>query len=153
VFNRLESLPKPTVAVIRGYALGGGLELALACDFRLAYPDAWFANPEVQRGWLPGWGGMWRLPRLLGEARAKELILLSERIDAQEALRLGLVTRLVSFGEGPETVRAFAGKLGSLRPEIFALAKTSLTGSAGSLRDRAIQFDVLAALYAKNLAG
>jgi enoyl-CoA hydratase/carnithine racemase len=97
VFNKIETLPKPTVALVHGYVMGGGMELALACDFRLGKVNAIFSAPELQHGWLPGWGGMTRLRRLIGEARAKEVVMLNERITTKEALRLGLLTRILIF--------------------------------------------------------
>jgi enoyl-CoA hydratase/carnithine racemase len=90
--ERIADLPQPTFSAISGYCLGGGLELALATDFRIAGPRAVFGLPEVEIGIVPSSGGTHRLVRLLGPARAKELILLRQRVDADEALRLGLVT-------------------------------------------------------------
>jgi enoyl-CoA hydratase/carnithine racemase len=92
--ERIADLPQPTLSAISGWCLGGGLELALATDFRIADPGAVFGLPEVEIGIVPSSGGTYRLVSLLGPARAKELILLRDRIDAAEALRLGLVTEL-----------------------------------------------------------
>lgn len=92
--ERIADLPQPTLSAISGWCLGGGLELALATDFRIAHPDAVFGLPEVEIGIVPSSGGTHRLVRLLGPARAKELILLRDRVTAPEALRLGLVTEL-----------------------------------------------------------
>jgi enoyl-CoA hydratase/carnithine racemase len=92
--ERIADLPQPTLSAISGWCLGGGLELALATDFRIADPGAVFGLPEVEIGIVPSSGGTYRLVSLLGPARAKELILLRDRIDAVEALRLGLVTEL-----------------------------------------------------------
>ncbi|MCR6736882.1 MAG: enoyl-CoA hydratase-related protein [Afipia sp.] len=94
-FARLEQLPFPTVAAINGFAFGGGLELALACTFRLASQNAKLGLPEIKLGLIPGYGGTQRLPRLIGEARALEMILLGRTVSAQEALSFGLVHRLV----------------------------------------------------------
>ena len=80
IFNKIESFPKPTVAFINGYAIGGGLEMALACDFRIGTEKAILSSPELQHGWLPGWGGMTRLRNLVGEAKAKEVVMLNEKI-------------------------------------------------------------------------
>jgi enoyl-CoA hydratase/carnithine racemase len=90
----LESMPKPTIAAIAGFALGGGCELALACDLRIASPEARIGQPEIELGIIPGWGGTQRLARLCGVAVAKDLILTGRTVDAQEALRLGLVTEI-----------------------------------------------------------
>lgn len=127
VFNALASLPMPTMAAMRGYALGGGLELALACDFRLAAADAILGLPEVGHGWLPGWGGTSRLPRLVGEARAKELILQGRRLDAQEAERWGLVHRLIPVDRFDQEVRQLAEELATRNPTALRLAKAILS--------------------------
>jgi enoyl-CoA hydratase/carnithine racemase len=96
--ERVADLAQPTLSAISGYCIGGGLELALATDFRIAEAGSDFRFPEVALGILPSWGGTQRAVRLLGPARAKELILLRERVDAQEALSLGLVTEVVPSG-------------------------------------------------------
>jgi enoyl-CoA hydratase len=95
VFRRLERCGKPVIAAINGFALGGGCELAMACHLRVASESARFGQPEVKLGIAPGYGGTVRLPRLVGRARALELLLTGEMIDAQEALRIGLVNRVV----------------------------------------------------------
>ncbi len=95
VFGQLEALPAPVIAALHGYVLGGGLELALACDLRVAAEGARFGFPEVKVGSMPGAGGTQRLTRAIGPARAKELMFTGEHIDAAEAYRLGLVNRLV----------------------------------------------------------
>lgn len=91
VFSLIASLPQTTVAAINGYCMGGGLDLALACDFRCALPSAVFAHPGVNLGIITGWGGTQRLPRLIGEAKALEIILTAERVSAAKALSLGLI--------------------------------------------------------------
>lgn len=95
VFAKLDRLEIPSVAVVHGFALGGGLELALACSFRVATPGARFGLPEIKLGLIPGYGGTQRLPRLVGEARALEMILTGRTVKAPEALAMGLVNRLV----------------------------------------------------------
>lgn len=95
VFARLDKLPIASIALINGYAFGGGLELALACTFRIATRNAKMALPEIKLGLIPGYGGTQRLPRLIGEARALELVLTGRTVDAEEAVRIGLVSRLV----------------------------------------------------------
>jgi enoyl-CoA hydratase len=95
VFAKLDTLPIPSVALINGYAFGGGLELALACTFRLALRSARLGLPEIKLGLIPGYGGTQRLPRLIGEARALEIILTGRTVAAEEAERIGLVNRLV----------------------------------------------------------
>jgi enoyl-CoA hydratase len=95
VFARLDVLPIPSVALISGYAFGGGLKLALACTFRLAARHAMLGLPEIKLGLIPGYGGTQRLPRLIGEARALEIILTGRTVEAEEAARIGLVNHIV----------------------------------------------------------
>src|SRR4051812_10568260 len=106
VFNRFESLPKPVIAAVNGFALGGGCELAMACHIRLASDAAKFGQPEVKLGIVPGYGATQRLPRLVGKGRALQLLLTGEMIDAAEAFRIGLVNRIVSSGELLDAARA-----------------------------------------------
>lgn len=94
-FAKLDTLPITSVAIINGYAFGGGLELAMACTFRVAAPTAKMGQPEIKLGLIPGYGGSQRLPRLVGEGRALELCMTGRAIDAEEALRIGLVNRVV----------------------------------------------------------
>jgi enoyl-CoA hydratase/carnithine racemase len=112
--ERVAALPQPTLSAIAGYCIGGGLELALATDFRIAEPSADFRFPEVALGILPSWGGAVRTVRLLGAAKAKEVILLRERIDAERALALGLVTEVVAEGQALERALELAARLAEL---------------------------------------
>jgi len=112
VFAKLDTLPVASLAVINGYAFGGGLELALACTFRVATRNAKMGLPEIKLGLMPGYGGTQRLPRVIGEARALDMILTGRTIDAAEAYRIGLVNRLVDgdpLEVGLSYVREFAG--------------------------------------------
>lgn len=112
VFAKLDSLPIASVAVINGYAFGGGLELALACTFRLATANAKMGLPEVKLGLIPGYGGTQRLPRLVGEARALEIVMTGRTVGAEEAERIGLVSRIVdgdAVDAGLEFAATFAG--------------------------------------------
>jgi len=99
VFRRFETCPKPVIAAVNGFALGGGCELAMACHLRLASEHAKFGQPEVKLGILPGYGGTQRLPRLVGRGRALQLLMTGEIIDAEEAYRIGLVNRVVHAAE------------------------------------------------------
>ncbi len=110
VFAKLDTLPIPSIALISGYALGGGLELALACTFRLAARAARLGLPEIKLGLIPGYGGTQRLPRLIGEARALEMILTGRAVMAEEALQIGLVNRLVD-GDLIEAGKSFAREM------------------------------------------
>ena len=96
IFRRFETSPKPTIAAVNGFALGGGCELAMACHVRIAADSAKFGQPEVKLGLIPGYGGTQRLARLVGRGRALQLLLTGEMIDAQEAYRIGLVNRVVA---------------------------------------------------------
>jgi enoyl-CoA hydratase len=111
-FAKLDRLPMPSIALINGFAFGGGLELAMACTFRLANPSAKLGQPEIKLGLIPGYGGTQRLPRLIGEARAMELILTGRAIDAGEAERIGLVNRVIDgdlLAGGIAFARGFSG--------------------------------------------
>ena len=105
-FRQFETSPKPTLAAVNGFALGGGCELAMACHIRIASEKAKFGQPEVKLGIVPGYGGSQRLPRLVGKGRALELLLTGDMIDAPEAYRIGLVNRVVSAESLIETSRA-----------------------------------------------
>ena len=123
---KVENLPKPVIAAINGYALGGGLELAMACDIRLASDTARLGQPEVGLGISPGYGGTQRLPRLVGRGMAKLLIFTGDMIDAQEALRIGLVQRVVPQGELLAEAKALAGKLATQPPLTLAACKEAI---------------------------
>jgi len=111
VFNLIENLGKPVIAAVNGYALGGGAELALACHIRIASDNAKFGQPEVSLGIIPGYGGTQRLARLVGKGRAMEMILTGEQVDAPEALRIGLVNKVVSLPELMKSAESMAQKI------------------------------------------
>ena len=123
VLNRLEALPKPVIAAVSGLALGGGCELALCCDLRIAAEGARFGQPEIKIGVIPGGGGTQRLPRLVGLGRAKELLFLGNPIDADEAFRIGLVNRVVPVGSLLDEAKKIAQELLKLPPLALRMTK------------------------------
>ena len=143
LFARIDSFPKPTIASMNGHAMGGGLELALACDFRIAVSGAKLGFPEVGLGILPGAGGTQRLPRLVGLGRAKEMILTADPVDAEQALAFGLVNRVVPREDLARATRELAEKLASRAPVALRLAKAALNLSARVPVDSGLAFEVL----------
>jgi enoyl-CoA hydratase len=125
VLAKLDQLSMPSIALINGYAFGGGLELALACTFRLALPTAQLGFPEIKLGLIPGYGGTQRLPRLVGEARATELILTGRTVDAAEAERIGLVNRVVD-GDLFAAGQAFAREMTGFSLPVLGLARDAI---------------------------
>ena len=121
----LDRSPVPTIAAVNGYALGGGCEIALACDIRIAAENATFGFPEVSLGILPGMGGTQRLPRLIGPALAKELIFTGRRISAGEAREIGLVNRVVAEGEALNAARELAVEISANGPLAVRHAKAA----------------------------
>ena len=121
IFRALETLPKPTVAAVNGFALGGGLELAMSCAIRIASPNAKFGQPEVKLGLVPGYGGTQRLPRLVGRGRAIDMLITGEPIDAAEAHRLGLVNYITPLEELLPFCRAWVQKVLANGPQAVAL--------------------------------
>ena len=143
VFDAFEKLPVPTIAAINGVAFGGGLELALACDIRIASTTARFAFPEITLANVPGWGGTQRLPRIIGAGRAKHMMLTGEPIDSQQALSWGLISETVTPADLHDRARVLARSLGqhSLRAVsgIKSAIQAGLEGghSAGQLAEAA----------------
>ncbi len=134
IAERLERCPKPTIAAINGICFGGGLEVALGCDLRVAGKSARFATPEGKLGIIPGGGATQRLPRLVGRAWALDMLLTGEPIDAERALQIGLVTRLVEDVELLPTVRRLAAHLASFAPLVPRYMKAMVhAGMEGSL--------------------
>lgn len=134
----LDRSPVPTIAAVNGFALGGGCEIALSCDIRIAAENALFGFPEVSLGILPGLGGTQRLPRLIGPALAKELIFTGRRFDAAEALRMGLVNRVVPRGEALNTAREVAAQIAANGPVAVQHAKAAT--------NRALDVDLISGL-------
>jgi enoyl-CoA hydratase len=125
-FARIERLPMPSIAIVNGYAFGGGLELALACTLRIATRNARMALPEVKLGLIPGYGGTQRLPRVIGEARALDMILTGRTLEAEEAHRIGLVNRLVD-GDPVEAGIAYAREFAGYSLPVLGFARDAVT--------------------------
>ena len=140
---KIERLAKPVIMAINGYALGGGLELAMAGDIRIASENAKLGQPEINLGIIPGFGGTQRLPRLVGRGMAKLMILSGENITAQEALRIGLVERVVAAEALPEEARKLARTLAAKPPVALALAKAAINDGAEIDLDRGCEIEAL----------
>ena len=126
VFTRIENLDKPVIAAVNGFALGGGCELAMACDIRVASDKAKFGQPEVNLGIIPGYGGTQRLPRLVGKGAAKYLIFTGEMISAEEAYRIGLADKVVPAEELMDSVVSMAKTIMSKAPISIKMAKHAI---------------------------
>ena len=144
LFARVERFPRPTIAAINGYALGGGCELALACDIRVAADSAKFGQPEVGLGIIPGAGGTQRLPRIVGMGWAKHLILSGDIIDAKQALEIGLVTAVMPGGQLQLRARELAKRILRQGPLAARLAKVALNASARVDLDSGLLIETLA---------
>ncbi len=127
--RRIREFRKPTIAMVNGFALGGGLELAMACDLRIASDRAQFGQPEITLGIITGAGGSYRLPELVGVAKAKELLFTGDLIGAEEALRIGLVNRVVSHERLEEETRSLAMKIAERPPKALEVYKALLNGT------------------------
>lgn len=125
-FNAIENMPQPVIAAVNGYALGGGCELAMCCDIRIASAKARFGQPEVALGVVPAFAGTQRLPRLIGKGRAKELLFTGDQIDADEAYRLGLVNKVVPTDQLLSTAKEIAHKIMSRGPVAVHLCKAAV---------------------------
>ncbi|HLB46418.1 MAG TPA: enoyl-CoA hydratase [Anaerolineales bacterium] len=148
VFGRIENAPKPFIAAINGVCLGGGMELALACHMRIIGDRAKMGQPEINLGIIPGWGGTQRLPRLVGKAKAIELILTGDQITAQEAYRLNLVNKVVPGGEVLKTARDLGKKMAqkslvTIRAALDAITCGGAKPMAEGLQCEASQFGIL----------
>lgn len=137
VLNTIENFPKPVIAAVNGFALGGGCELAMACDIRIAAENARFGQPEVNLGVIPGFGGTLRLARLVGKGRAKELIFTGDMVDAQEAYRIGLANKVVAAEELLDKARSMATKIASKGPAAVRFAKEAIDNGLEMDIDRA----------------
>ncbi|HBN09441.1 MAG TPA: hypothetical protein DD435_12595 [Cyanobacteria bacterium UBA8530] len=128
LLDRLSSLPIPVIAAVNGFALGGGLEFALACDVRISADNGVFGFPEVTLGIIPGWGGTQRLPRLIGQGRALELLFTGKRIKADEAASLGIVNQIVPKGEALNGALLFARGISRARTAVANVKKAATMG-------------------------
>ncbi|MBK6798578.1 MAG: enoyl-CoA hydratase [Acidobacteria bacterium] len=130
IFTAAEDFPKPIIAMINGFCLGGGCELALSCDIRIASDKSRFGQPEINLGIIPGGGGTQRLTRLVGEGKAMQMILTGEMIDAQEAYRIGLVNDVYPADQLESKTMELAGKIAEKSPVALAMAKTAVKNAA-----------------------
>jgi enoyl-CoA hydratase len=132
LFNAVDTFPKPVIAMVNGYCLGGGCELALACDIRIASETASFGQPEINLGIIPGGGGTQRLTRLVGEGKAMEMILTGEIINAQEAFRLGLANHVVPADQLQAKTMEVANRIAEKSPVALRLAKEAVKAASRS---------------------
>jgi len=139
LFNKLGKLPFPVIGAVNGYALGGGLELALNCDFLVASEDAIFGQPEVGLGIIPGFGGTYNLPESIGSRKAKELIFTGKKIKADQAKRWGIVNRVVAPEELMKEAREIAGEIIDNSPVAVAKAKLAINQGRKKSREGALR--------------
>lgn len=142
LFNAVDSFPKPIIAMINGFCLGGGCELALACDIRIASEKAKLGQPEINLGIIPGGGGTQRMTRLIGEGKAMELILTGDMIDAQTALKLGLVNAVYPAEELEAQTVALANKIAEKSPVALRMAKEAVKLASRSNLDEGLRREV-----------
>jgi enoyl-CoA hydratase len=147
IFSKIEQLTKPVIMAINGYALGGGCELAMSGDIRLAADSAQLGQPEINLGVIPGYGGTQRLARLVGRDRAKYLVFTGERIGADEALALGLIDRIVPAADLMNVAMELAKSLASKAPLALALAKAAINEGSSMPLEEALEHE--AALFAQ----
>ncbi len=142
LFNAIDTFPKPVIAMINGYCLGGGCELALACDIRIASETASFGQPEINLGIIPGGGGTQRLTRLVGEGKAMELILSGEIVDAKTALAIGLVNHVVPSDQLEAKTTEIANRIAEKSPIALGLAKEAVKIASRSNLDEGLRREV-----------
>src|SRR2546428_82810 len=142
LFNAIDSFPKPVIAMINGYCLGGGCELALACDIRIASENASFGQPEINLGIIPGGGGTQRLTRLIGEGKAMEMILTGEIIDAKTAFAIGLVNYVVTLDQLEAKTMEIANRIADKSPIALSLAKEAVKIASRSNLDEGLRREV-----------
>jgi enoyl-CoA hydratase len=142
LFNAVDTFPKPIIAMVNGYCLGGGCEVALACDIRVASETASFGQPEINLGIIPGGGGTQRLTRLVGEGKAMEMILTGEIIDAQTAFNLGLVNHVVPAAQLETKTMEIANRMAEKSPIALRLAKEAIKLASRSNLDEGLRREV-----------
>jgi enoyl-CoA hydratase len=144
VFDKIEACPKPVVAAVNGFALGGGCELAMCCHFRTASDNAKFGQPEVNLGLIPGYGGTQRLTQLIGKGKAMELMMTADMIGAEEAKSLGLVNHVFPAAELVESTRRILGKIGTKAPfavsQVIACVNDATRGAADGFDNEISRF-------------
>jgi enoyl-CoA hydratase len=139
-FAKLDTLPMPSIAAINGYAFGGGMELALACTFRLATANARMGLPEIKLGAIPGYGGTQRLPRVVGEARALEMIMTGRTVAAEEAERIGLVSRILD-GDAVDGAIAFAREFTGYSLPVLQMAREAVMRAGDTPVDAGLKIE------------
>jgi enoyl-CoA hydratase len=142
LFTAFDAFTKPVIAMINGFCLGGGCELAMACDLRIASDKARFAQPEINLGIIPGGGGTQRLTHLVGESKAMEMILTGDMIDAQTALQIGLVNRVVAHAELEAETMKLAEKIAEKSPVALRMAKEAVKTAARSTLDEGLRREI-----------
>jgi len=142
LFNSIDTFPKPVIAMINGFCLGGGNELALACDIRICSENAKFSQPEINLGLIPGGGGTQRLTRLIGEGRSMEIMLTGDMIDAQTAYNFGLVNHVYTAAELESKTMELANKIAEKAPIALQLAKEAVKFASRSSLDEGLRREV-----------
>jgi len=144
VFSQIEKYPKPVIAAINGFALGGGCELAMSCHFRIMLNSekVVMGQPEIDRGIIPGWGGTQRLPRLVGKTKAMEMLLLGTRVNAPEALSIGLVTKVSQPGQLMNDAKELAGALAKKAPVAVQVILDAVTRGLETTTDQGVKIEL-----------
>ena len=144
VFSHIEKHPKPVIAAINGFALGGGCELAMSCHFRIMLDSekVFMGQPEIDRGIIPGWGGTQRLPRLVGKTKALEMLLLGTRVNAPEALSIGLITRVSQPGQLMNDAQELATTLAKKAPVAIQIILDAVTRGLETTTDQGVKIEL-----------
>lgn len=142
LFNAIDNFPKPVIAMINGFCLGGGLELALACDIRVASENASFGQPEINLGIIPGGGGTQRLTHLIGEGKAMELILTGDRVDAKTAHALGIINHIFPQTELRDKTLELAARIAEKSPVALRMAKEAVKTASRSTLDEGLRREI-----------